>query len=144
MMEFRKINKAEDIYRILIKFEEYFPHLREKVFDLHVYSNKLFQYSEFYVAYIGTEPAGMVCFYANDTTSCVGYISLICVHENYRKSGLGRRLIEYALVVMKQKGMKTVRLEVDFDNTIAQGFYGHIGFKQVENKKSSCYLQMDI
>jgi len=52
------------------------------------------------------------------------------VEANYRKQGIGRRLIEAAMNFAKEAGATFVQLETMPDNTTAQRLYESIGFEQ--------------
>ena len=58
-----------------------------------------------------------------------GWISLICLKEEYRGAGLGIQPLGYAIVRFQRLGMKSIRLHVSSENKHALGFYEHYGFK---------------
>ena len=85
---------------------------------------------------------GIICFYANDNVNCIGFISIIWVKKNYRDEGIGTKLLEYCMAIMKEKGMKYVELEVLAGNIKAISFYKKNGFveKCINNEKNSCFM----
>lgn len=57
------------------------------------------------------------------------HIITIDVHPDFRKKGLGKNLIEYAISRIKKKGYKKIFLEVDKDNHCAINLYKKLKFK---------------
>lgn len=85
-------------------------------------------------------------FVAKSEGRLIGYIGvssvfetadllLIAVEENYRKEGVGRRLIERAIEAAKVKNAERMMLEVYENNTAAKSLYLSAGFKQIAVRK---------
>lgn len=53
----------------------------------------------------------------------------VILHQDFRGSGLGRRLVEHVLDWAAAEGMTRVTLLADRDNGPALGFYQHLGFE---------------
>ncbi|MCX7738084.1 MAG: ribosomal protein S18-alanine N-acetyltransferase [Hydrogenothermaceae bacterium] len=60
-----------------------------------------------------------------------GEILMIAVDRKYQGMGLGKMLIEFALRMMKDKGVKEVYLDVFVENDKAVNFYRNYGFEVV-------------
>jgi ribosomal-protein-alanine N-acetyltransferase len=61
-----------------------------------------------------------------------GLIVSVAVKKEWRKRGIGRRLIEKLLENFKKEGMKIVFLHVREENKEAINFYQALGFKIIE------------
>lgn len=61
----------------------------------------------------------------------IGQIEDLIVHENYRKMGVGSRLInKIRFIALQEYGYKRVQLAADMDNTNAMSFYTRRGFRR--------------
>ncbi len=63
-----------------------------------------------------------------------GYISDICVAPAQRRRGLGRSLVEEALVVFRHRGLERVGLNVAEHNADAEAFWQAMGFAPYTRK----------
>ncbi len=52
----------------------------------------------------------------------------IYLREEHRRGGLGRRAVEHMEAVCRERGIRTIRLEVEHHNTAARAFYARLGF----------------
>jgi GNAT superfamily N-acetyltransferase len=59
----------------------------------------------------------------------------IDLQERARGSGMGRLLVERLLDDLRERSVPAVHLGVDGTNTNAIGFYGHLGFREVEQRR---------
>jgi len=64
------------------------------------------------------------------------YIANIAVDLNYQGIGVGSRLIDYLLNILKEKGIRRVILEVRLSNFVARRLYEKFGFKVVGIRKN--------
>ena len=55
----------------------------------------------------------------------------LCIAENYRRIGLGQKLLSHMLVMAKHKNVGTVFLEVRPSNEAALRLYDKLGFNQI-------------
>ena len=60
----------------------------------------------------------------------VAYFEELYVDEKYRRSGVGKTLIEHAINDIKSEGIKTIYFAVGAHMKDSKEFYEHIGFKQ--------------
>jgi len=58
----------------------------------------------------------------------VGHIVSICVHRDYRRRGIGRRLMEMLEKLFTEKGALEARLEVRVSNEAAISLYRSLGY----------------
>lgn len=66
------------------------------------------------------------------------HITNIAVHPDYRKHGIGTKLMKHIIELASRKGAKKIVLEVRVSNKIAQNLYKKLGFK-VEKVKREYY-----
>lgn len=57
-------------------------------------------------------------------------INELIVSEYYRKKGIGRALIQYAINLSKRDGMDEIEVGTEKDNTSAIEFYRSVGFDE--------------
>ena len=75
---------------------------------------------------------GFVCFWALLDEA---HILNLAVRENYRRRGIGKKLVLEALKYAKRRGAKGASLEVREKNTAAIAFYGSLGFERAGLRK---------
>jgi len=68
----------------------------------------------------------------------------IDLEERARGTGLGRRLIERLLRDLRDRGVPGVHLGVDDTNANAIGFYGHLGFRELEAEPGELIMGMHL
>lgn len=140
-MRIEQCNDGKLFYDVLMEFEDCFPHLKEKVSNLQEYAQKVMTYGNVLLAVENETIIGLCAFYDNDTETKVGYITLIGVRKDYRKRQVGKRLLIECEELMRQRGMQSVRLEVDNDNETATLFYIRVGYvKSEEASDTSHYM----
>jgi len=84
--------------------------------------------------FIVAEADGRVVGFINtqaDPGSAVGRISHLAVLPEYQKRGLGRALIDAALVQLAREGMECVRIESLDNNALAMRIYEELGWTEV-------------
>ena len=59
------------------------------------------------------------------------HVANIAVHPDYRRLGIGRKLLAHALLHSAYKGANTAMLEVRRSNQGAQALYAQFGFTEV-------------
>jgi len=62
------------------------------------------------------------------------YVQDLFVDETKRGSGLGRRLLQKAAAIGRDRGANHLRLSVDHINTPAQKFYESLGFRRRDDE----------
>ena len=66
-----------------------------------------------------------------------GYIAMLAVHPDYRRLGLGRKLVKKSIDQMKAEGADEVMLETEITNLAALRLYESFGF--VRDKRQAQY-----
>jgi mycothiol synthase len=78
------------------------------------------------------EPAGMVDAYIDkQRDDRKGFIQSLAILPEYRRKGIGKRLVEMALKSLKQRGMRTVEAWAQSDREGCTHIYESFGFTQV-------------
>jgi ribosomal protein S18 acetylase RimI-like enzyme len=75
--------------------------------------------------------SAIIGFVAGAVRDGHGHISGIAVDKEYRKNGVGKRLLEAADVKFHANGFHRVTLEVRISNRGAIGFYKALGYKSI-------------
>lgn len=81
------------------------------------------------------EGRGVIGFFAGWTVADEMHINNIASHPEYRRMGIGRRLIEHAVNEGLMRGVSFVLLEVRASNEIAQALYKKLGFSYVSRRR---------
>jgi streptothricin acetyltransferase len=79
-----------------------------------------------YLAYVDGQPAGQIILRRN--WNLYAYIEDIAVDVNYRRQGIGRRLIEQAKTWAKARGLTGIMLETQNNNVASCRLYEACGF----------------
>lgn len=139
------ISSKKDILMLLDEFAEYMPRLAQKVDSIDAYAEKLSQFAKIVVEVDeNNKKKGLVIFYANDMKTYNGFISLIVVKEEFRSTGIGKILLQYACDIMRSEHMERVGLIVDKSNSNAFGFYKHLGFDMIREESSGYFMQKSL
>ena len=139
------VNEASQVKNILLQFIKYFPDLEQRVKNIDSYAEKLSQNARVLCQYLEGDCAGFSAYYANNIETQTGYITLIAIHENFRRQGLGSKLIRECFEDMKNFDMKRVRLEVRKDNGGAIKFYESEKFiLESESESESLYMAREL
>ncbi len=81
------------------------------------------------------EGRGVIGFFAGWTVADEMHINNIASHPDYRRIGVGHRLIEHAINEAAMRGVSFVLLEVRASNEIAQTLYKKLGFNYVSRRR---------
>jgi [ribosomal protein S18]-alanine N-acetyltransferase len=81
------------------------------------------------------EGRGVIGFFAGWTVADEMHINNIASHPDYRRMGVGRRLIEHAVNEGAMRGVSFVLLEVRASNETAQALYKKLGFSYVSRRR---------
>lgn len=68
----------------------------------------------------------------NNGDERIGHISEIYVKEEYRKQGIGQKILSFAEDYLKQRGIHALDLEVYNFNTDAYNLYNKQGFSEIK------------
>lgn len=95
------------------------------------------------ICFDGNMPVG-VCIYIKardkDLAPCCGEVQAIYILDEYKKMGLGRKLIEAAENELRALGFTAVSLWVLKGNEKAIGFYKHMGYSFDGKEQSYTYI----
>ena len=69
-------------------------------------------------------------------------ILTLAVAVNHRQNGIGRRLVEHAMVAIRKTGARLCHLEVAADNAAGQALYATLGFT-VAGRWQGYYVRAD-
>jgi [ribosomal protein S18]-alanine N-acetyltransferase len=78
---------------------------------------------------------GVIGFFAGWTVADEMHINNIASHPEYRRIGVGRKLIEQAIHEGAMRGVSFVLLEVRASNEAAQTLYKKLGFSYVSRRR---------
>lgn len=117
--------------------------------DIVKYCDKLIRHAEVFVVKQSEEDFGFIAFYANDHDHHCAFVSSIGVKPEFRGHGIGLRLLNRAVEVAREKGMRRIRLEVSLQNQAALRLYRKYGFSDVyvsaeKQQKDSVVLEKKI
>ena len=86
------------------------------------------------------EVVGYITTYC-DREAGIGYIPNLAVDAQLRGSGIGRALIEEAIMHFRAQGMENARIETLQQNPIGQHLYPSCGFREVARQ---IYYGLDL
>ncbi len=136
MIRIRPIQKQDFDQLTLIEFESF----------TDPYSKELFQFmagtqpDQFLVAIEKKEETVSILGYAvadidKKMQFQVGHILSIAIGRQFRRRGIGTRLLSKLINVLKSKGCSRVVLEVRVSNDVARSFYQKLGFREVKRSR---------
>lgn len=116
---------------------EYTPPISKSV-NLNNYAEKLLDKANIITAREDDKLVGVCAFYCDEMNG-KSYISTIGLLKDYKKRGIGKKLLHKAIIISKNKKMNGVSLEVNGENNIAVIFYRKHGF--IISKE---YVKLDL
>ncbi len=78
----------------------------------------------------GDRPVGMILTSA--VSEGVGHTTQVCVMPGYQGHGIGRRMMEHSIEVLRRRGFKSLSLTVTSINKPAVQLYEHLGFRTIK------------
>lgn len=92
------------------------------------------------LAYKGSDLIGVIVCKADTHSKLLrGYIAMLAVKQDYRRAGIGRKLVSQALQAMKDAKVDEIVLETEVTNTAALRLYEGLGFAR-DKRLQSYYL----
>lgn len=142
----KQLTSVVDIYKTIVLFDsDFVPSLTERGLDLNEYAQILYELAEVYSLYYENIESGFVAFYANDTVHQMAYLTQIAVKSQFINRGFGYTLLKMAIDISREKGMKTMKLEVYNHNHSAIAFYKRNGFTNSNCESNEfCHMQRDL
>ncbi|MBR2909781.1 MAG: ribosomal protein S18-alanine N-acetyltransferase [Clostridia bacterium] len=112
--------------------------LEEKCFDINIRENFDFVLkNDNYIYLVVLNNQQEIIAYAGISISYEqGDILSVCVNPSYRKLGLAKGLMVEILKNATERGVKTMFLEVEEDNTPAINLYLKFGFDKISERKN--------
>lgn len=108
--------------------------------DLHRYADKIVANASILTWHDSGSVRGFVAVYCNDTSSKIGFVTMLVVDSAYRRKGVASVLLRAAIGALRASGFTSCRLNVDIRNLPAIGLYEGLGFRRIEtNEVSACY-----
>lgn len=87
---------------------------------------------------IGMVSAQLVISTAQGSSSA--WVEDMVIEDAYRDKGVGKALLEAALIWAKGKGATRAQLLVDTENTPALGYYAHLGWESTQLQARKIFL----
>lgn len=138
------LNDLKDIESILVDFKNILPSLRNGRVDIKDFSEKLHQYACVFVFEDNDVVKGFAAFYANDLSQKIAFLSMIAVKEEYRREHVGSKMLKFAELEARSKGMHFLKLEVSRSNLGAIRFYDNHGYSVCEENSTSYYMVKEL
>ena len=134
----------EEVWQFLIETDNLFPTSLSLHVNIDSYARKLSDFSDFSICRDPKGIVGMISCYTNKPP--VGYISNVCVKNEFQGMGVFTKMFMLLVAKAKEKGIETLRLEVDLNNSKALNLYSLLGFHLVETRedRNKLLLECDI
>jgi len=87
----------------------------------------------YFILFKGEHPCGCIGFVKGDREVC--YLERLSVLPEYRREGLGRRLVDYFEEVAKKGKYKRIEIGVIKNHNELVDWYKRIGFKESESRE---------
>ena len=121
----------EQLENFLIKVDKEFERpLSSRVGNMADYAKKLFTNSEIVVAFDNNKLAGLAATYMNNISTNCAFLAQLVVLKEFRRRNIGKSLLDFTIALARKKGMKKIRLEVDYSAIGAMELYKQIGFDE--------------
>jgi ribosomal protein S18 acetylase RimI-like enzyme len=133
-----------DVVDLLKKFGDLLIIPLRKQLDLNEYAKKLLRYSNIEIALHKDKIIGIIVIYANDFNTFTAHIPFASLDPHYQGLGIGKAMMNCAMDLARQRGMKYLWLEVRKVNVSAQRFYESLGLKPISTKDSKIQLGIEI
>lgn len=140
-MNYMKIlNDKKEIISVLNEFKQILPSLKSGRVNIDDFADKILKNGHLCVFSQDQTIQGFSAFYANDTQNKVAYLTMIAVKEEYRREGIGDKLLSFVEKESKLRGMNQLKLEVSISNLGAIKFYEKHGFCILEQNENAYYM----
>ncbi len=133
-----------DLYRYLKSVSDLFNPNLDKVVDLKVYANKIYNNALIVESWEDEILVGIIACYANNYKTKEAYITHVSVSKEYQGRGISKMMFNNLYEVLKFKQFHIVNLEVNKRNTKALNLYESQNFKFKLEKKDSLILSRKI
>ena len=89
--------------------------------------------ASFVVAEVDKQTAGFIAYYKKNFNQ--GYIWLLGVDKNFRRKGVGKKLLLHAIKDLQSQNISFITIAVRSSNNAALGLYKSVGFVEYINEK---------
>lgn len=108
----------------------FIPALSSRV-NIDDYSNKMITHALCIEAWHDGVLAGLLCVYCN-TPGESAFITNVSVLPSFQGQGLADKMLRYAIDKVQEKGIYSLKLDVDNANLRAQSLYKKFGFFDIQ------------
>ena len=74
----------------------------------------------------------------------LGRIVRVSVAKEYRRKGIGQKIVRCLTEVARRKGYRRLLVETNHDWTDAIALYEHCGFREYDRDEESLHMQLDL
>lgn len=127
----------EELFNLLIRFDNMFVPPFSQCIDLSKYTNKLLQHASFVYCMSGKNIISLLAYYKNNVTREL-YIPYICVENSKQNTGIGKKMMN-TLIENNREYYNSIVLEVVKSNVNGLSFYFRNGFV-IEEERLDRYL----
>ncbi len=123
--------------------DEFIPTLTETE-NLYVKVSRIFNDKKrgWIKAVVRGRVVGVVAVIYDYTRPKLGLIETLAVAPEYRKCGIGRRLVQFAMLKLFQSGMEASLITTWETNTAAIHLYMSLGFKLIMERREQSHLKL--
>lgn len=145
-MKIVKVESTKQVLHFLKRYDASAPRkISDRVQNITVYAEKLYQYGENYVVCLEGDSVGFFSFYNNDRKEKRAYLTLIALDTKYQRMKLGSQIMGFIYEECQKRQMKKICLEVDKVNKNACCFYKKQGFCRVgDASEYSYYMEKEL
>ena len=139
--DWRDFNGILEVLRLVD--EEFIPTLTETE-NLYVKVSRIFNDRKrgWIKAVAHGRVIGVVAVIYDYTRPKLGLIETLAVAPEYRRCGIGRRLVQFAMLVLLQNGMESSLITTWETNTAAIRLYLSFGFKLIMERREQSHLKL--
>jgi len=139
--------KRATVFDILSNLEacdlDFWPPLSDRV-NLEEYSYKLYENSITFEAWNNKRLIGMVAAYFNNIENSTGYITNVCVENNYKGKNIASDLMRKCIDYANENKFKSIVLEVNENNVAAINLYKKFNFKSIDIKNENIKMLLKL
>ncbi len=127
------INDIKQHFELLPK--DYVDNIKSRV-DFELWIAKVTTLSDRYEVWEGDILIALVAIYINQGIDKPAYITNVSIIETKQGLGLSKKLLNYLISDLIDKGFKSIKLEVKKTNVIAINLYKSYGFEITEDNSN--------
>ncbi|MBR1376219.1 MAG: GNAT family N-acetyltransferase [Bacilli bacterium] len=124
-----ELNRCDELLNLLILDERKYDQTIDEYFKVKDYFKNVIKGNNFLLGYIIDDKIVGYIFIKNIDNSNY-LIDGLYVEEEYRRRGIGKKLINKALELCKQRNAKCIDINVMYKNDLAKNLYKLLGFEE--------------